>query len=607
MFETKRAYWRRLDNAAKLYSATSNEKETRVFRFYCEMEEQVKEAELQEALNVTVQKYPIFLSVMRTGLFWHYLEKSKLRPMVREEYKEPCSTIYVKGKQTLLFEVTYFSNRINFEVYHALTDGTGAMEFVRELVKNYILCAHKEDNLPDVLLTDEQITVEDQENDGFIKYHSPDKRKKKEKVIKAFQIRKPSKERGKLHITEATMSVGNVLGKAREAGVSMTVYLAAAFIWAIHKEMTRMQENRPVVLMVPVNLRNYFPSASMLNFFGWIKPGYQFSENNGSFEQVLAHTKEMFEQELRKDKVAERMDRLISLEMISIFKFVPLSLKNLCINAGAKISGRDITAIFSNMSIVKMPEEYVPYIKRFGVYTNTPKVELCICSFKDTISLGFTSFFDSTNIKRNFFRILKEQGVKSEIVEPAYPEEVRNNYGKVKKYFSGFSFVCLAIAVLCVMLNVGLTPDSRWSLLVAGGIGSMWLALLVGFRKRNNLLKNAIWQLLVVTIGCFIWDFATGWRGWSVNYVLPIACMIIELSMLAISRIQRHSAREYMIYYVMATCYGMFLPLILLFVKVSTITWLDIVCVGISFLFLAALPIFKGKEFKEEMQKKFHI
>ena len=37
MFEQKRAYWRSLDNAAKLFSAASSPKDTRVFRFYCEL------------------------------------------------------------------------------------------------------------------------------------------------------------------------------------------------------------------------------------------------------------------------------------------------------------------------------------------------------------------------------------------------------------------------------------------------------------------------------------------------------------------------------------------------------------------------------------------
>ena len=85
----KKAHWRKLDNAAKLYSAASNKKDTRVFRFYCELKEQVQSELLQEALDQTLETFPTFLMVLRKGLFWHYLEPCNLRPVVKDEYKEP--------------------------------------------------------------------------------------------------------------------------------------------------------------------------------------------------------------------------------------------------------------------------------------------------------------------------------------------------------------------------------------------------------------------------------------------------------------------------------------------------------------------------------------
>ena len=36
---------------------------------------------------------------------------------------------YHRNRRNLLFEVTYYKNRINLEVFHALTDGTGALGF----------------------------------------------------------------------------------------------------------------------------------------------------------------------------------------------------------------------------------------------------------------------------------------------------------------------------------------------------------------------------------------------------------------------------------------------------------------------------------------------
>ena len=605
MFEQKRAYWRSLDNAAKLFSAASSPKDTRVFRFYCELKEEVKEEILQEALNQTIQKYPVFLSVMRKGLFWHYLEKSELRPVVREEYKEPCSSLYVRDKKTLLFEVTYYEKRINFEVFHALTDGTGATEFLRELVKNYLYLIHEEDLEP-VELSNQYLTVKDQEDDSFSRYYDPDFPRKKKKKIRAVQIKKGRKGYEELQINEASMSVKELLGIAREKKVSMSVLLTAAFICAIHEEMSRMQEKKPVILMVPVNLRKIFPSDSMLNFFGYIEPGYQFGGGKDSFEDVLEAVKLYFQENLSKEHMAGRMNELIAIEKHKILKWAPLELKNRCIRAGAKMAEQEVTAVLSNMSVVKMPEDYAQYIEKFGVYTSTNRTELCICSFQDTLSLGFTSRYDSTNIQRNFYRILKELGASVKVAEPDFPEDARPNY-EGKKVLQIFTFCCIAAIVISMMTDIIISPGVHWSVFVAAGCATMWLTMAVGYVKRFNLLKNAAWQLLIMSGICVLWDLGTGWRGWSVNIGIPDICLLIQVVMLIISRIRSLSPREYMIYYVMAAVYSMILPLILLVTGVIHYRTPSVICIGCSFLLLIGLILFKRKEFKEEMHKKFHV
>lgn len=605
MFEQKRAYWRSLDNAAKLFSAASSPKDTRVFRFYCELKEEVKEEILQEALNQTIQKYPVFLSVMRKGLFWHYLEKSELRPVVREEYKEPCSSLYVRDKKTLLFEVTYYEKRINFEVFHALTDGTGATEFLRELVKNYLYLIHEEDLEP-VELSNQYLTVKDQEDDSFSRYYDPDFPRKKKKKIRAVQIKKGGKGYEELQINEASMSVKELLGIAREKKVSMSVLLTAAFICAIHEEMSRMQEKKPVILMVPVNLRKIFPSDSMLNFFGYIEPGYQFGGGKDSFEDVLEAVKLYFQENLSKEHMAGRMNELIAIEKHKILKWAPLELKNRCIRAGAKMAEQEVTAVLSNMSVVKMPEDYAQYIEKFGVYTSTNRTELCICSFQDTLSLGFTSRYDSTNIQRNFYRILKELGASVKVAEPDFPEDARPNY-EGKKVLQIFTFCCIAAIVISMMTDIITSPGVHWSVFVAAGCATMWLTMAVGYVKRFNLLKNAAWQLLIMSGICVLWDLGTGWRGWSVNIGIPDICLLIQVVMLIISGIRSLSPREYMIYYVMAAVYSMILPLILLVTGVIHYKTPSVICIGCSFLLLIGLILFKRKEFKEEMHKKFHV
>ena len=484
-------------------------------------------------------------------------------------------------------------------------EATVQAEFLRELVKNYLYLIHEEDLEP-VELSNQYLTVKDQEDDSFSRYYDPDFPRKKKKKIRAVQIKKSGKGYEELQINEASMSVKELLGIAREKKVSMSVLLTAAFICAIHEEMSRMQEKKPVILMVPVNLRKIFPSDSMLNFFGYIEPGYQFGGGKDSFEDVLEAVKLYFQENLSKEHMAGRMNELIAIEKHKILKWAPLELKNRCIRAGAKMAEQEVTAVLSNMSVVKMPEDYAQYIEKFGVYTSTNRTELCICSFQDTLSLGFTSRYDSTNIQRNFYRILKELGASVKVAESDFPEDARPNY-EGKKVLQIFTFCCIAAIVISMMTDIIISPGVHWSVFVAAGCVTMWLTMAVGYVKRFNLLKNAAWQLLIMSGICVLWDLGTGWRGWSVNIGIPDICLLIQVVMLIISRIRSLSPREYMIYYVMAAVYSMILPLLLLVTGVIHYRTPSVICIGCSFLLLIGLILFKRKEFKEEMHKKFHV
>ncbi len=56
--------------------------------------------------------------------------------------------------------------------------------------------------------------------------------------------------------------------------------------------------------MIPVNLRSYFPSSSVRNFFGWIDIGYNFSEQSEKLEDVIAFTSDFFKRELTPERIA---------------------------------------------------------------------------------------------------------------------------------------------------------------------------------------------------------------------------------------------------------------------------------------------------------------
>ena len=604
MENRKRSRWRKLDNAAQAFPAATGKKDTRVFRFYCQLDEIVQENLLQTALDKTVEKYPVFQAVLRKGLFWFYLEHRDMRAIVKPEEKKPCSRIYVPDAKRLLFEVTYYKDRINLEVFHALTDGTGAIQFLRELVKNYLLLAHCGDGLMDIALGDRGETFSDYEEDSFSQYYSSKLPRAGKKGPRAFQLSGPKVERSDIEVTEIVLPVSMVQKKARSYGVSMTVFLTSVFLYAIYEEMTQRQQSRPVTLMIPVNLRNYFPSSSMTNFWGWLEAGYKFN-GEVAFESVLTHVKHFFEKELVKERVAVRMNDYIRLEKNPFLRAVPLEIKNLFLQAGTRLGARNITAVFSNVGIIKMPEAYTPYIRRFGVFTNTDKMQLCACSFGDELVLGFSSKLVSTNIQRNFLRILKAAEIDCHVSENAFPENKAVSHAG-KKAFQWFSFVAIALAVISVMMNMLVTPEVLWAPFACGGVLCLWICGAVGYVKRHNALKNLMWQLVLATVICVIWDALTGWRGWSVDFVFPLATLGVLLAMLIISRVRHLETPEYLIYFIMGAGLGL-IPVILYICGVLHVIYPSVICGGLCFLTLVRLAIFRFRDMRQEFHKKFRL
>lgn len=604
MLESGRSKWRKLDNAAQAFPAAAGKHDTRVFRFYCQLKEEVQEKSLQEALEKTMEKYPLFQAVLRKGLFWFYLERRDIRAVVKEEDRPPCSKIYVPDQKSLLFEVTYYKNRINFEAFHALTDGTGAMQFLTELVKNYLMLAHPEAHLPDIN-QDSDVTGSDQEEDSFSQYYSTDLPKIREKKESAFQMRGERLEQDEMQIMEINMSVKEVLAKARGYGVSLTVYLSSILLWAIHEEVPKHKLHKPIALMVPVNLRNYFPSQTMSNFFGWIEVGYRFQEDT-TLEEVLAHVKSLFEKELVKERIGMRMNELVGLEKHPLLRIVPLEMKTWFLQAGTTLGGKSITSIYSNVGLLHFPEEYHAYIERFGVFTSTNKLQLCSCSFGDELMLGFTTKVRGTNVQRNFIRKLKQEGIQCREEPNDFPGYKKKPKETTKWVSQTFTFMCVAIAVVCMMINYMTAKHITWSGFVAAGCLCTWLVATVAFYKRRNLLKNGMWQLLLFSGISILWDWRTGWHGWSVDFVLPLASLVVLCSMAVIAKVRRLELAEYLFYLIQACAFG-WIPLILLIFGAVRIPYPSVICAGISFLFFIGLVIFRQKEVKQEIHKKFRM
>lgn len=402
--------WNKLDNAAKIFPSADGGTDMQVFRISCELNEKINPVRLQDALDETLEEFDVYRYVMMRGFFWYYLEKSDIAPRVREEYKPPCSALYHGDGSSLMFEVTYFNNRINLEVYHVLSDGTGAMQFLRALVTRYLCTVH---TLGDVLI-DYDASRTQMEADSFSKYYASDRKKAKQKFKKACRLKGARLSENRLNIITGRVNADEVLKLAHEHGVTLTAFLCACFAEAIGEEISARAKKRDVVIAVPVNLRKYFPSESARNFFLLVFAAYNFSVG-GEFNDIAEKFSKDLKDSLTPEKLAESLNAYSAVEHNIFAKITPLRLKDFFLRQAYMISMLQSTATVSNIGVVKMPPQLEGYIRGFDFFTGTNKMQMCLCSYNGVLSINFTAPFVSTDIQRRFFRKLTACGVHTEL------------------------------------------------------------------------------------------------------------------------------------------------------------------------------------------------
>ena len=260
--------WYKLDNAAKVFPGQNSSSWSNCFRLSATLTETVEPELLEQAVKKLMPRFPSFDVRMRSGFFWHYLEKNPNgAPPIMEDIANPCQRFKWKENKGYLFKVYYYENRISVEFYHSITDGFGASRFFMTLIAVYLRLTGK--NIPngDAVYDIEEAPRAGELEDSYSKNcHSKAKAKRLQKFTYRFKGERLPKHF--LNVTTGYMPVSAVKEKAAEHGVTITEYLAAVLLWTMYNLQKQEENNREkhVGIQIPVNLRGFFGSETLRNF-----------------------------------------------------------------------------------------------------------------------------------------------------------------------------------------------------------------------------------------------------------------------------------------------------------------------------------------------------
>lgn len=167
-------------------------------------------------------------------------------------------------------------------------------------------------------------------------------------------------------------------------------------------------------------------------------------------------------------------------------------------------------------------------------------------------------------------------------------------------------FLSIAIVVISYTLQYIFHSKTNWTIFVLFGLLNMWLSAILVIQKRHHIVKNIMWQVTVVSVLSVIWDLITGWRGWSLDFVIPISCVVAMLVMYLTAKVMHLSVRDYIVYFLLDGLFGIIPIAFILFGWVNVI-YPSIICVAISILFTSAIFIFHGENIKNELGKRMHL
>ena len=411
----EKLYWRRLDNSAKIFPISAGKKYSTVFRLSAILKEKVDKNILEKAVNLTLEDYKSFKVRMKAGFFWYYLEYNPKKVIVEEEKDYPCQYINPKTNNNYLFKITYFDTKINIDIFHSLTDGNNGNTFFKEIIYNYLELKHPEE------FKDERKgrKIEYDTEDSYVKNYDK-KAKSNASTKKAYVLKGKKIGFGAVSAIHELIELEDLKKESKKYGATVTQYLTAVLIYSIYEENYKKNKvHKPIKVCIPVNLKKYFPSKTISNFFSYITVEAEMEkEKLTTFDKIVEFVKKDFQKKLSEEEIIKTMSANVRLGNNPFIKVIPLGLKKLLVRLSYIEIRKYTTTTYSNIGrvgIIGKYQDYIDYFLMLIAPEPVEKIKCSSCTFENKVAFTFTSILNDNKIEKRFYEFLKQKGIKVEI------------------------------------------------------------------------------------------------------------------------------------------------------------------------------------------------
>ena len=190
-------------------------------------------------------------------------------------------------------------------------------------------------------------------------------------------------------------------------------------------------------------------------------------------------------------------------------------------------------------------------------------------------------------------------------VENMYPN-VRTMTRRLALLSRSYLFVAILVEALLIYLNVLSDSEMFWSAIPGLAMLYGYLVLRYAILGKSGYKGKIIVLTLIAILMVVAIDFVVGYRGWSVNYALPSAILLVDAGILILMCINRRNWQSYMMWQIFMILCSV-VPLVLYAVGIVTAPLLALLAFAVSAALFLGTLIIGDRRARTELRRRFHV
>lgn len=192
-------------------------------------------------------------------------------------------------------------------------------------------------------------------------------------------------------------------------------------------------------------------------------------------------------------------------------------------------------------------------------------------------------------------------------------EEPTAMYPNVKDVTRKLNFVVKLYTYLAILVEGGLVAINYatysgmwWSAISGVAILYFYMTLRYSIQKNSGYKRIILTQIIAGVLLTVAIDFIVGYRGWSVNFVVPSGILLINLTIIILMLVNMANWQSYILLQLMTVVLSI---MTLIFWK-TDIIWhpvVTIVAAAVSAALFLGTIIFGDRKAKNELKRRFHM